>query len=491
MSPPLSPWVLMQRRAGLYPGAGLSVATLSRIAHGAGVHPRARGFARFGFLGASTTVQEGVTGIKAGTTAASVSTAIGTSVAGAIGAGAAAGSVVPIIGTAIGALVGLFASGVLSHHADPEVANFNQAVQLHNSNPQSVLNIANKYLVLAGLFDLLPSQIKGNIPIYKKYGRMGEERFVRDLAATIQSAANTGRITASDTPMSVYENVVQPWIASFGYGPMQDANADMINSIILGMTAEYLAGQQNRWFARGGDYPFGNLPKFTLPISTTAAGAATPAPINTSVPTGPAVQLPPGYTRVSDTTGPLPVYVDTQGTYWVLNGSTLSPYTGSLLRTDSSGITRGLPIQNGVLVVSTPAVPTAPAAQVPPGYMLVSGASGSVPVYVDPQGAYWQLAGSTLSPYTGTLAVNGQLVPVQNGLLTQQTVAQLPGINAPGPLPVISPVNPSPARMPVPMVSPATAGVSGNTALWIAGGLAVLGVIFATARPISASVKRA
>jgi hypothetical protein len=291
-------------------------------------------------LGASAAV----TGVKAAYTGAGVGAALtGTTVAGAIGAGAAAGSVVPVIGTAIGAVVALLASGVLSHHKAPEDANFQQAMQMADSQgPLAVLNVSNKYLVLAGLFDLLPGQIKGNIPIYKKYGRMGEQRFVTDLMTLVYQAAQSGRITANDTSQSIMARIVQPWIDSWGYGPMQDHNAQMLNMILMGMIAEYAAGLQTSWLARGGQNPFGSLPPFGFPaaapppqqvpqppvtvqqaVQTVAAPAAAVAavtsssPVTTSSSGGPAPQSTGAANMGMPTVVPVPVsaagQVDMQG----------------------------------------------------------------------------------------------------------------------------------------------------------------------------------
>lgn len=273
------PHALMMRRA-LQPfvpdrGAGLGY-----------VYPLRR--RTFAGLGASTLLQEGKTGISAGSTAATISTTIGSGIASAVGAGAAAGSFVPVIGTAIGVIVGLVASGVFSHRVDPEVGNFNNAMALYAQNPQAIYNIADKYLVLAGLFDLEPGQIKGNIPIYKKYGRMGEQRFTQDMVNLIYNAAQAGQITGNDTPESVFARIVQPWINDFGFGVMQDRNADMINEILVGMIAEYVTGLwRNRWFARSGDMPNWQIPTFGLPSAATPAAvaptaSATPSPVATA-----------------------------------------------------------------------------------------------------------------------------------------------------------------------------------------------------------------
>src|SRR5258707_1197034 len=102
--------------------------------------------------------------------------------------GATVGSVIPGVGQAIGAVVGAAIGFIDSafNRVDAENMNFQQAMAIANANgPEAVLQIANKYLVLAGLFDLTPNQIKGNIPIYKKYGHMGEQRFVTDLVNVV------------------------------------------------------------------------------------------------------------------------------------------------------------------------------------------------------------------------------------------------------------------------------------------------------------------
>lgn len=243
-----------------------------------------------GFLGDTSTLLRSAggayTGAGIGTAAGSIIIGGGTSVASAVGAAAAAGSFVPVIGTAIGLIVGLVASGVFNHRVDPEVGNFNNAVALYNQQgANGILNIADKYLVLAGLFDLEPGQIKGNIPIYKKYGRMGEERFVNDMVRLVYNAAQSGQIGPSDTVDTVWSRIVLPWINGFGYGAMSDSNGDMINTVLLGLIAEYVTGlYKTRWFARGGDFPasFSALPPFSIPPSANAgmAPAGTPVPVN-------------------------------------------------------------------------------------------------------------------------------------------------------------------------------------------------------------------
>lgn len=203
--------------------------------------------------------------------------------------GAIAGPVGAAIGAAIGAIGGAIAGSI--NKRDPEQANFDQAVAVWQQNRLSVLNLANLYLPLAGLFDL--SLKNPHIPIYQKYGRMGEQKFVMDMMTKVYNAAQSGQITASDTPQTIMVKVVQPWIDSWGFGPMADPHSDLINLLMMGMIADYVSGNQTQWKARGGDYPFGSLPAFSLPGGTTASTAASYAP-NSAVAAAPlaAVQTP-------------------------------------------------------------------------------------------------------------------------------------------------------------------------------------------------------
>ena len=187
--------------------------------------------------------------------------------------GSVAGPIGTVVGTVIGAIGGAIAGSI--DKKDPEQYDFDQAVALWQQNRLSVLAIGDKYLVLAGLFDL--NLNNPHIPIYQKYGHMGEQKFVTDMVNVIYNAAMSGQITATDTPNSVMSRIVQPWIDSWGYGPMVDPHADLINLILLGMVTEYIAGQQGNWLARSGGYPFGSLPAFPLQ-TVLAASNPTPAP---------------------------------------------------------------------------------------------------------------------------------------------------------------------------------------------------------------------
>jgi hypothetical protein len=220
--------------------------------------------------------RDGLKGLAASSTA--------TGAAAGASTGASIGSAVPIIGTAIGAIGGAIGGAIAGSlgKKDPEQYNFDQAVAMWQVNPNSVYNIGNKYLPLAGLFDLKLNNPK--IPIYRRYGRMGEQKFVTDMVNLVYQAAQQGQITARDTPLTIMSNIVQPWIDSWGYGPMVDPHQDLIQRLIVGMIADYVSGNQTSWHAVGGDYPFGSLPAFSLPAA--AAAVPAPAPVTSVNPVG-------------------------------------------------------------------------------------------------------------------------------------------------------------------------------------------------------------
>jgi hypothetical protein len=314
------------------------------------------------------------------------------------------GSVAGPWGTAIGAAIGALAS--VFGRKDQEAANFDEAITLYHANPDSVYGIADKYLALTGLFDL--KNIHTNIPIYKKYGRMGEQKFVTDMIRKVYDAAQNGQITVNDTPLTIFSRIIQPWIDSFGYGSMQDPNADMINRLMIGMIMDYLAGNQASWRARGGDYPFGSLPPFSMPQAALAPQAqalpAAPAPVPYVASNIPTPMLAP----------PLPGAYQGQGPM-------LQP----------------LPARLMPLPVAAAPAPAAPDQTALIQQLLAQGAS---------QQQAFQAALSQLQS-------QGQPITPQ----VQQQVASEVQTHA------------------------TTAGFSGGG--WIAGGLAIVAILFATARP--------
>lgn len=445
---------------------------------------------QLGALGAAAVVgyaQQAARGYTTGAATTALTTSIGTSVAGAIGAGAAAGSVVPIIGTAIGAIVGLIASGVFNRKKDAEDANFQQAMAIYRQNPNGVYDIGNKYLVLAGLFDLHADQIKGNIPIYKKYGRMGEYRFVTDMMALILQAAQSGRITVNDTPQSIFGRIVQPWIDGFGFGAMNDSNTDMINRILLGMTAEYVMGGQAAWSAIGGQFPFTSLPKFALPPAAPVAASA-PPPL--ALPP-PAIQTPTMGTECR--------------TGYVWNGSQCVLPTSAPGTVPTAASCQPPYVWNGTqCVIPNNAIPpdgsqwhgpqplTAPA-----GWVNVGNDAQGNPIFANPQGVLysgvsggWQIFSGQLA--TGSSSAAQMQAALQNALAQGQSAqqaaaaalyqAQQSGVAVTPQVQqqVAAQVGATQSAA----IQPTTAGLGASgMAGWIGAGAAVLGLILATARP--------
>jgi hypothetical protein len=234
--------------------------------------------------------------------------ALGAGVAPPVGAGSGAGAeigasqgasigsaIVPGIGTAIGAVVGAIGGAIAGaiNKTDPENVDFNEAVALWQQNPNAIYSLGNPYLALAGLFDL---NITTNIPIYRKFGHMGEVNFVVWLCNLVYQAAQQGRIGPNDTALTVMSNIVQPAINAWGYGAMSDPHADLINRLIVTMILQYTEGLQGNWYAVGGDYPtqFNSIPPFSLKSAPAqpAAGAtqvtATTCQASTNMPPRPA-----------------------------------------------------------------------------------------------------------------------------------------------------------------------------------------------------------
>lgn len=179
--------------------------------------------------------------------------------------GAAAGSVIlPGVGTLIGGLIGGAAGAISSAfgngRVDPENSSFEGYTQAYNKAAQQgqgsqvAQSVQNPYVALAGMFDLRSNQIKGSIPMYNQYGRMGEQKFVNDMTGQIDQALAAGTISKSDSAASIYSKAVAPWINSMG--TWKDSNKDAMTALLTQMSGQYVNGQQGQWKAIGGDAPF-------------------------------------------------------------------------------------------------------------------------------------------------------------------------------------------------------------------------------------------
>lgn len=382
------------------------------------IQPVTRGFGALGCDDCVPTVDYNIAKRGLGTLGASTvqGAAKGASV------GASVGSYVPVIGTAIGAILGGIGGAIASAFSrqDQEVQNFDQAQAIARANgPQAVVNIANKYLVLAGLFDLQPKQIKGNIPFYTQYGRMGEQRFVADMMTRIYQAAQSGQITGSDTPQSVYQKVVLPWMNNFGKGSLQDSNAEMITWILIGMIAEYIGGFQTRWYSRGGQNEFGSLPKFALPLPPSAVLPPALPP--------PAQQMP-----VNPATACASPYV-WNGSQCVLPASTPASAPNPVPTQTPASCTSPYVWNGTQCVLPASAVPpsqnpgTTPT--VPAGFQVVGTDSSGNAIFSNPQGVLYTWTGAGMQIWAGQLASNSSpaaqmQAALQNALAQGQSTAQ-------------------------------------------------------------------
>lgn len=397
-------------------------------------------FRRTGNFGA-VTLQQGAKVAYTGASAGALITG-GSTVASAVAAGAAGGSFVPIIGTAIGAIVALVLSGAFSHRVDPEVGNFNNAIALYQSQGASgILNIADKYLVLAGLFDLEPNQVKNNFSPYQHYGRMGEQRFIQDMCNLIYSAAQSGQITANDTVESVFANVVNPWIQQMGSWGPNNANYGMMQAIMLGLIAEYITGLwKQRWFARSGDMPNWQIQPFNLPQVQQAApmlpastASATPSPmpvapsaVNSELASYQAGKIPAQGTQVSYTRNTaggfdsVPTGLTFQGQdsttgAWILSnsaGTLMYDKGGSLIQwMRPTAATAGSGIQNPQVIGPTVLNPGNTVAQDTPGVPVVSNPSPA-PIYTG--------GGGMIFPSPVPTSLPAQVSPIASGITQQE-----------------------------------------------------------------------
>lgn len=455
--------------------------------------------------------------------------------------GASIASVVPGVGTAVGAILGGIAGGIAGsiNKTDQEVANFDQAVALWQVNPNNVYAIGNKYLPLAGLFDL---NLKGpHIPIYIRYNRQagkgGEEKFTDDFVTQIYQAAQSGKIGPSDTPLTIMANVVQPWIDSWGFGPMQDPHADLINKLMIGMIADYVAGSAPQvWRARGGDLPasFASLPAFSLP--GTASPAAVPTLTTPNVATAPPTAVSTPATSTATTPAPTTVLSvdgsnvtapntttglrDASGNIWQFANPAVSGGSnanGTLILengNNTGGYANAIGLLNGGQVyavqpsgqwyqwsgsgwsflttppqqttVSTGTSTGTTSVPIPAGYTQAgTDATTGAPVYQGLNGLMYEWTGTVMQPMNGTAMLGGNLVTVVSG--TPQPInapASLPSLSAPAfaPTPDQSIISSAPPAAPAPVT--AGAGSSGLPS-WVTWGAiaAAAYFMFGTARP--------
>ena len=293
-------------------------------------------------------------------------------------------------------------------------------------------------------------------------------------------------------------------MSSWGYGPMQDSNAQMITYIILGLIGEYVSGQyKQRWYARGGQFAFPSLQAFSLPSASayTPSTSGTPTPVSTSAPAqpayapaqpayapaqpvyAPAQPAPSGYTSI----GPAP------------NGQMLYMQTGNPsgpMYTYSNGMLSVYGSPAGSTPQQSSAVP------VPAGFVLV-GAANNLPAYQGPDGFYYSWSGTVMSPLTGVLqTASGQSAQVNAGALYNAAAQPPPSSLTTNSQAGVSPYASGASSAYVPYTAPSTpiatiqplsaAGVgTGALPSWLTWGAvaSVVGMMVMSARPAPASTR--
>lgn len=208
-----------------------------------------------------------------------------------VSAGATVGSLFGPIGMGVGAVIG-GAVGALSSLAgpgkkDPETASWDKYLPIAMKNPDISKQVQNPFLLMAGLFD----ERSSDLPMYQKYGRMGENKFTTDMTKEINQALQNGTISKTDSADAVYSKVVDPWVKSMGSGwsNVGPEYTQATQGLLKQMTAQYIGGQQFNWKAVGGDY---NLTE-VKPYGALGAGTPTSGSTSKPPPTAPQMSIQP------------------------------------------------------------------------------------------------------------------------------------------------------------------------------------------------------
>lgn len=276
---------LASNALGIYGGikqggvAGDSSAAVNAAQLGSrlGVLPGAVGTAA-GYVAAPLAVYNFAKNYQSGATG---SDAMNGATAGATVGGAGFGPVGAVAGGVIGGAIGAIASAFGPGAKDPETVGAQQllnATSSNGNNPAVAASVSNPYLMLQGLMD----QHHSDLPIFQKYGRADALGFTKDMTSQINSALKSGTISKSDSPNTVYQKVVQPWVQSMGdWDKVGSTYKSTVTGLLQNMTSQYMNGQQygnpwtntEGWSSIGGENPFLNLTPFggtTVAMPTTA-----------------------------------------------------------------------------------------------------------------------------------------------------------------------------------------------------------------------------
>jgi len=150
-----------------------------------------------------------------------------------------------LIGGAVGAASSLFGPGKM----DPENQGWDayaQAFDKSGAAGVSGATPANNFQALAGMFDARGS----TMPMYEKYGRMGENQFTTDMFGIVNQALKSGKVASNATPQQIYSKVVQPWIQGMEPGGWQASNTAKgspeqaaMGNLLTSMIGQWQSGQ--------------------------------------------------------------------------------------------------------------------------------------------------------------------------------------------------------------------------------------------------------
>ena len=169
-------------------------------------------------------------------------------------AGASIGSVIPgigtVVGAAAGALVGALSSAFGGGKNDPETLG-TYAANAAGPNAEAGQSAAGNFQYLSGILDAKGSVTPGSLE--STFGRMGETNVLNGMAGQIDSAINSGKISANTDPSTVFSTVIQPWLSQVapkgvGAGSLTftdakgNSSGDNLQEALTGMAADYMNG---------------------------------------------------------------------------------------------------------------------------------------------------------------------------------------------------------------------------------------------------------
>ena len=169
------------------------------------------------------------------------------------GIGAFFGPEGALIGAGLGAAAGAVSSLFGPGKKDPETQTWdNYASTFAKSGGQGVSGAtpAQNFQMLAGIFDARGSQL----PFYQKYGRMGENAFMKDMATQIDTAVKSGKVPKNASPQQIYSSVVEPWINSMSPGGWQNTSTSKgapekpaIANLLTSIIQQYQSGDMSQF----------------------------------------------------------------------------------------------------------------------------------------------------------------------------------------------------------------------------------------------------